>query len=130
MRLAGDRWKLTEVASWRSDEPRRVEHELVVGDVNGDGFVDVTALDAGEQMAEILSFSQSGKLRYGTAFKVFETKIFSGGEPKEFEPNMGLVTDLTGDGKDDLVLLCHDRVLLYPQQTKAEAAKPAATTPR
>jgi hypothetical protein len=43
---------------------------------------------------------------------------------------MGLVTDLTGDGKDDLVLLCHDRVLLYPQQTKAEAAKPAATTPR
>jgi hypothetical protein len=36
----------------------------------------------------------------------------------------------TGDGKDDLVLLCHDRVLLYPQQTKAEAAKPAATTPR
>ena len=131
VRLAGDRWKLTEVASWRSDEPRRVEHELVVGDVNGDGFVDVTALDAGEQMAEILSFSQSGKLRYGTAFKVFETKIFSGGEPKEFEPNMGLVTDLTGDGKDDLVLLCHDRVLLYPQQTKAEAAaKPAATTPR
>lgn len=130
VRLAGDRWKLTEVASWRSDEPRRVEHELVVGDVNGDGFVDVTALDAGEQMAEILSFSQAGKLRYGTAFKVFETKIFSGGEPKEFEPSMGLVTDLTGDGKDDLVLLCHDRVLLYPQQTKAEAAKPAATNPR
>ena len=33
-------------------------------------------------------------------------------------PNMGLVTDLTGDGKDDLVLLCHDRVLLYPQQAQ------------
>jgi len=118
LRLSGDRWKLAEVASWRSDEPRRVEHELVVGDLNGDGFVDVTALDAGEQMAEILSFSQAGKLRYGTAFKVFETKIFSGGDPKEFEPELGLVTDLTGDGKDDLVLLCHDRVLLYPQQTK------------
>ena len=118
LRLAGDRWRLAEVASWRSDEPRRVEHEFVVGDLNGDGFLDITALDAGEQMAEILSFSQAGKLRYGTAFKVFETKIFSGGEPKEFEPNMGLVTDLTGDGKDDLVLLCHDRVLLYPQQAQ------------
>ena len=130
LRLSGERWKLSEVASWRSDEPRRVEHELVAGDLNGDGFIDVTALDAGEQMAEILSFSQAGKLRYGTAFKVFETKIFSGGEPKEFEPNMGLVTDLTGDGKDDLVLLCHDRVLLYPQQTAATeskaGAKPAA----
>jgi hypothetical protein len=123
LRLSGDRWKLAEVATWRSDEPRRVEHEVVTGDVNGDGFVDVVALDAGEQMAEILSFSQAGKLRYGTAFKVFETKIFSGGEPKEFEPNMGLVTDLTGDGKDDLVLLCHDRVLLYPQQVKAKAGE-------
>ena len=124
LRLTGDRWKLSEVASWRSDDPRRVEHELVAGDLNGDGFLDVTALDAGDQMAEILSFSQAGKLRYGTAFKVFETKIFSGGEPKEFEPESGVVTDLTGDGKDDLVLLCHDRVLIYPQQTKAADAKP------
>ena len=62
LRLTGDRWKLSEVASWRSDDPRRVEHELVAGDLNGDGFLDVTALDAGDQMAEILSFSQAGKL--------------------------------------------------------------------
>ncbi len=129
VRLTGDRWKLAEVASWRSDEPRRVEHELVLGDVNGDGFVDVTALDAGEQMAEILSFSQSGKLLYGTAFKVFETRLFSGGEPKEFEPSMGLVVDMTGDGKDDLVLLCHDRVLLYPQQAVALAAPTSPASP-
>ncbi len=109
------------MATWKSDEPRRVEHEFVIGDVNGDGFVDVTALDAAEQMAEILTFSQSGKLRYGTAFEVFETKMFAGGEPKEFEPNMGIVTDITGDGKDDLVLMAHDRVLIYPQQTKPSA---------
>jgi hypothetical protein len=121
-RLAGDRWKLSEVASWRSDEAGRLEHELVPGDVNGDGFMDVVALDAGEQMAEILTFSQAGKLRYGTAFEVFESRIFSGGETRDFQPSMGLVTDLTGDGKDDLVLLCHDRVLLYPQQAKADAA--------
>ena len=117
----GGLWRSGTVARfyrWKSDEPRRVEHEFVIGDVNGDGFVDVTALDAAEQMAEILTFSQSGKLRYGTAFEVFETKMFAGGEPKEFEPNMGLVTDITGDGKDDLVLMAHDRVLIYPQQTK------------
>ena len=125
VRLSGDRWKLTEVAQWRSDEPGRVEHELATGDVNGDGFMDVVAMDAGEQMAEILTFSQAGKLRFGTAFEVFESRIFSGGEPRDFQPSMGLVTDLTGDGKDDLVLLCHDRVLLYPQQAKAAEAMPA-----
>ena len=101
----------------------------MIGDLNGDGFVDVTALDAAEQMAEILTFSQSGKLRYGTAFEVFETKMFAGGEPKEFEPNMGLVTDITGDGKDDLVLMAHDRVLIYPQQTKPSAAPVPEATP-
>jgi hypothetical protein len=36
---------------------------------------------------------------------------------------MGLICDLTGDGAPDLVLLCHDRVLLYPQSRKA-AARP------
>ncbi|MCE9620223.1 MAG: VCBS repeat-containing protein [Planctomycetes bacterium] len=122
VRLQGERWRLEEVASWKSDEPRRVEHELVVGDINGDGFLDVTALDASDQMAEILTFSQSGKVHYGTAFEVFESKMFSGGEPKEFEPNMGVVADVTGDGKDDLILLAHDRVLIYPQQTKPEGA--------
>ena len=129
VRLQGDRWRLEEVATWKSDETRRVEHEFVIGDLNGDGFVDVTALDAAEQMAEILTFSQSGKLRYGTAFEVFETKMFAGGEPKEFEPNMGLVTDITGDGKDDLVLMAHDRVLIYPQQTKPSATPVPEATP-
>jgi hypothetical protein len=126
VRLQGERWRLEEVASWKSDDPRRVEHELVVGDVNGDGFVDVVALDAAEQMAEILTFSQSAKLHYATAFEVFESKLFSGGEPKEFEPSMGLVADVTGDGKNDLILLAHDRVLIYPQQTKASDAPRAA----
>ena len=129
VRLQGERWRLDEVATWKSDEPRRVEHEFVIGDLNGDGFLDVTALDAADQMAEILTFSQSGQLRYGTAFEVFESKMFTGGEPKEFEPNMGMVTDITGDGKDDLVLMAHDRVLIYPQQTKPSAAPVPETTP-
>jgi hypothetical protein len=31
------------------------------------------------------------------------------------------VADVTGDGADDLVLLAHDRVLIYPQMTGAHA---------
>jgi hypothetical protein len=123
VRLAGERLDLVEVAGWRSEEQRRVHHEIVTGDVNGDGFTDLVLLDAGEQMAEILTVSEAGRLLYGTGFKIFESKMFSGGEPREFEPSMGLVADVTGDGAGDLLLLAHDRVLLYPQATAA-AGKP------
>ena len=123
VRLAGERLDLVEVAAWRSEEQRRVHHEIVTGDVNADGFTDLVLLDAGEQMAEVLTVSESGRLLYGTGFKIFESKMFSGGEPREFEPSMGTIADVTGDGADDLLLLAHDRVLLYPQATEATARK-------
>ena len=120
-RLDGGRLALEEVASHRPDRLQQVDHELIAGDVNSDGFVDLVTLDAGEQSLGILSFSEAGRLVPMTRFKVFETRLFQAGEPREFEPSMGLVSDLTGDGAPDLVLLCHDRVLLYPQSQKAAA---------
>jgi hypothetical protein len=121
IRLAGTRTALREFASWRTDEERRRQHELATGDVNGDGFTDLISLDAGEQMCEIFTISEAGRLLYATGFQVFESKIFSGGEPREYEPSDALVADLTGDGADDLVLLAHDRVLVYPQMTRPSA---------
>jgi hypothetical protein len=49
--------------------------------------------------------------------------MFSGGEPKEFQPSQVVVLDVTGDGADDVILLCHDRVLVYPQMTKDGATR-------
>ncbi|MHC4218885.1 MAG: FG-GAP repeat domain-containing protein [Planctomycetota bacterium] len=118
IRLAGTRTALRSFATWRTSEEQRRQHELATGDVNGDGLTDLIALDAGEQMCEIFTISEAGRLLYATGFQVFDSKIFSGGEPREYEPSDALVADLTGDGADDLVLLAHDRVLLYPQMTE------------
>ena len=118
IRLAGQRLTLREFASWRTDEERRRQHELTAGDVNGDGFLDLVSLDAGEQMCEIFTFSQMRRLHYATGFQVFESKLFSGGEPREYEPSQALVADVTGDGAADLLLLAHDRVLIYPQMVE------------
>jgi len=115
IQLSGARVSLNEIQSWRTNNDRRVQHELAVGDVNGDGHSDMVSLDAGEQMLEIFTFSESGKMLYATGFKIYETRIFSGGEPREWQPSQVIITDLTNDGDNDILLLSHDRLLLYPQ---------------
>ena len=115
IRVEGDRIALNELQSWRSDNERRVQHELAIGDVNADGYTDMVSLDAGEQMLEIFTFSQDEKMLYATAFKIFESRIFSGGEPREWQPSQVIITDLTNDRQNDVLLLSHDRLLLYKQ---------------
>ncbi len=115
IQLAGDRVSLNEIQSWRTENDRRVQHELAVGDVNGDGYSDMVSLDAGEQMLEIFTFTESGNMLYATGFKIYESKIFSGSEPREWQPSQAIIADLTNDGAKDVLLLSHDRLLLYPQ---------------
>jgi len=118
IRLAGERVALRETDSWRSADERLVEHELTSGDVNNDGFTDLIALDAAEQMLELFTFTELGQMLYADAFKTFESRIFSGGEPRVFEPSQSIIADVTGDGANDIILVAHDRVLIYPQMTK------------
>ncbi len=115
VRLSGSRAKLAEVASWRPEEIQELPHELGTGDLNSDGLTDIVALDAGTQTARILALSEARRLLPATSFEIFESRIFSGGEPRNFEPREVQIVDVTGDGRDDLILLAHDRVLLYPQ---------------
>jgi hypothetical protein len=94
-----------------------MQHELASGDVNGDGLIDLVSLDAGEQMCEIFTFTKTGRLLYAMGFQVFESRLFSGGEPREYQPSQAVIADVTGDRADDLILLAHDRILIYPQMT-------------
>ncbi len=129
MRFSGTRQKLDEISSWRTDDIGRVPHELAVGDLNSDGMTEIVVLDAGKQMLDVLGIGQSQTLIPALSFRVFESRLFSGGEPREFEPSQAIIRDVTGDGADDLVLMCHDRILLYPQMTKESAAASSPTQP-
>lgn len=129
IRLGGERISLKQFAAWRTDQERRVQHELAAGDINGDGFIDLVSLDAGEQMCELFTFSQARKMLYAVGFKVFESKLFTSGEPREYEPSEVHIADITGDGASDLVLLSQDRVLIYPQMKSPENAAAKHSVP-
>jgi hypothetical protein len=67
---------------------------------------------------EILALDGQSKPIPAMRFKIFEQKSYrdrqkgghSGVEPRELK-----VADVTGDGKDDLVTIIHDRIIIYPQ---------------
>lgn len=118
VRLAGKRMVLDEFAAYRSDSEDRLEHEMEVGDVNSDGFVDLIVLDAREQMCQIFTLSEARQLYFANEFKVFESRLFRRGDTRQFEPSGAIIADFTGDGANDLALFCHDRILLYPQMTR------------
>ena len=107
---------LADIASYRADDEDRIEHEIEAGDINGDGYTDLVVLDAGEQMCEVFSISAARRIVPAIEFKVFESMMFSGGRDAEYEPSSAFVGDLTGDGRDDIMLTVHDRLVIYPQE--------------
>ena len=90
--------------------------DAAIGDINHDGVRDVVAVDARKANLEILTTRPGGELEKVFHFQVFQGKRFrdqpaGGGQPREI-----LIADVTGDDIDDIVLLVHDRLIIYPGQ--------------
>ncbi len=117
VRLGGERIAMEPVASWRADSDKRLDHDLEDGDLNSDGYTDLVVLDAGEKMASILTFTKERQLLLATEFEVFQTRLFEQERQSDLQPSQTFIVDLTGDGADDLVIVVHDRVIIYPQMT-------------
>lgn len=119
---------LEEVASFESDLEKTFFVDVVAGDLNSDGFTDLAMLDTQSHFVEVLDYDPTLGPRHAVHFPVFEEKSFTDDEGGSgVEPRESTVADLTGDGRPDLVLLVHDRVLVYPQDDgaapKTETAK-------
>ena len=108
--------ELEELATFESERETSYPADVVVGDINGDGHVDLSVIDTSIDGIEILKFDLEQGLQEATHFRVFEEKrLVSADEDRGTEPREGIVADVTSDGRMDLILLCHDRLILYPQ---------------
>ena len=114
---------LKEVASFESSRDKAFPADVITGDINGDGQTDLTMIDTSIDGLAILAFDERSGIREATHFRVFEEKrLVSQAENRGTQPREGVVADVTGDGRSDLLLLCHDRLLLYPQDSGAPPA--------
>jgi len=113
--LDGLRWKLQEKADYESPIRNGMLMDVVSGDLNNDRIKDLVFLETGKNHLDVVQFTAKGELKPGNHWKVFEQKSYRGRRSMSPEPREALIADLTHDGKGDLVILVHDRILLYPQ---------------
>lgn len=113
-------WSFRQIAGF---EPSIEDGRLgpfAMGDVNADGVEDLVFCEQVRHHLQILSFDESAQLVDAYKFKVFEEHPHSSDRPQGRnvnvgEPRQALVQDVTGDGRNDLILLVHDRIIVYPQ---------------
>jgi hypothetical protein len=106
------------VETYTTDLPEINYSDVIAGDLTGDGKVELVTLDPDRSVVEVLARDEAAKAWVSRVhFKVFETDDhYQGRRGEALEPREAIVADVTGDGKKDLLLLVHDRVLIYPQK--------------
>jgi len=89
---------------------------VVVGDLDGDRTADLVFLETAKHHLDLVTFEPPNRLVPADRWQVFEERSFLSRRATAPEPREALIADLTGDGKNDLAVLVHDRILVYPQE--------------
>ena len=112
----GQVWELKELDGYET--PIKDGHltDVVSGDLDNDGRKDLVFLETARNYLDLVIFDTNHKLVPANRWQVFEERTFRSRRSDSPEPREAVVADFTGDKKNDLVVLVHDRILLYPQE--------------
>ena len=115
MPLSGQAWELTELDSYETPIKDGRLTDVVTGDLANDGRKDLVFLETARNYLDLVIFDANRKLVPANRWQVFEERTFRSRRNDFPEPREAAVADVTGDGKNDLIVLVHDRILVYPQ---------------
>ena len=114
--LQGDVWNLIELDGYESPIRDGRLTDVVSGDLDNDGRKDLVFLETAKNYLDLVIFDASHKLVPANRWQVFEERTFRARTTNLPEPREAVVADVTGDHKNDLIVLVHDRILVYPQE--------------
>jgi FG-GAP-like repeat len=115
-KLDGQVWQFTELDGYETPIKDGHLHDVVAGDLNGDGRKDLVFIETAHNYIDLVSYDPPHSLLPANRWPVFEERAFRARGTPVAEPREAIVADVTGDKKNDLILIVHDRVLLYPQE--------------
>lgn len=116
MPLAGETWEFVTLDGYETPIKDGYLNDVVSGDLDNDGRKELVFMETAKNHIDVVLFDRDHKLVPGDRWQVFEQKTFRGRGGESPEPREIVVADLTGDGKNDLAAVVHDRILLYPQE--------------
>ncbi|MDE0959948.1 MAG: VCBS repeat-containing protein [Planctomycetota bacterium] len=108
-------WISSDVFSRRSEQQNSRSTAMASGDLDGDRIDDLVVVDGVRGELEILA-GGTDLFRSVLSFPVFEKKLFRGGG-RGIEPRRVMIRDFDGDGLQDVAILVHDRLIIYPQDS-------------
>ncbi|HEY4415996.1 MAG TPA: VCBS repeat-containing protein [Verrucomicrobiae bacterium] len=114
--LAGDVWQLTKLDDYDTPIKNGYLNDLVAGDLTGSGRKQLIFMETARNYLDLVFFDKNRKLVPGDRWQVFEQHTFRASQNALPEPRECAVADVTGDKKNDLIVLVHDRILVYPQE--------------
>lgn len=114
--FGGSTWQLEELSGYETPIKDGFLTDLVSGDVDHDGHKELVFLESARNHVDIVTVDSAGHLGEGDRWRVFEERTYRNRRPEASEPREVQVADVTGDKKNDIILIVHDRIILYPQE--------------